>query len=107
MRLTDFQIKVLVAAAREAFGENATIWLFGSRVYDNEAGGDIDICIETDLIEGIVAGKLKMRSLLRQSLGEQKIDILVRSRSDAPSPMHKIAMAQGVVLFQGNDRKDT
>jgi len=34
-------------AVAETFGEDANIWLFGSRVDDNKRGGDIDLLIET------------------------------------------------------------
>lgn len=80
VRLTEPQIQTLIQSTHACFGDTATIWLFGSRVDDAKRGGDIDLYIETDLKTGIVAGKLEMHSLIWQAFGDQKIDILVRSR---------------------------
>ncbi len=99
MRLTHPEIECLVKATKASFGENADIWLFGSRVDDNKKGGDIDLYIETDLEEGTVAAKLEMRGLIWSVFGDQKIDILVRRRSEKPSAMHEIAKSSGVKLL--------
>ncbi len=98
MRLTKQQIDCLTDATHKAFGANADIWVFGSRVDDAKKGGDIDLYIETDLEKGTVAAKLKMRALIWPIFGEQKIDILTRSRCREPSPMHEIAKSTGQKL---------
>ena len=98
MRLTKQQINSLLSAAHQAFGDNADIWLFGSRVDDSKRGGDIDLYIETDLETGTVAAKLTMRRLIWDLFGDQKIDILVRSRKHDPSPLHEIARTTGQKL---------
>ena len=98
MRLTKQQIKCLIEATHESFGDSSDIWLFGSRVDDSKKGGDIDLYIETDLESGTVMAKLKMRELLWPSFGDQKIDILVRSRKGSPSPLHEIAKSTGQKL---------
>ncbi len=41
------QQSTIRTAVAETFGEDANIWLFGSRVDDNKRGGDIDLLIET------------------------------------------------------------
>ncbi len=98
MRLTKQQISCLINATHLSFGENAEVWLFGSRVDDSKKGGDIDLYIETDLEKNTVAAKLKMRELIWPFFGEQKIDIIVRSRSKDPSPIHEIAISSGQKL---------
>ena len=99
MRLTRKQIQCLTEATHSCFGENAEIWLFGSRVDDAKKGGDIDLYIETDLKKGIVQAKLAMRSQIWDLFGEQKIDITVRKRNEEPNAFHKIAKATGVRLL--------
>ena len=48
MRLTPDQQSAIRAIAAETFGDEASIWLFGSRIDDNKRGGDIDLLIETN-----------------------------------------------------------
>ncbi len=98
MRLTKQQISCLMSATHRAFGDNAEIWVFGSRVDDTKKGGDIDLYIETDLEKNIVMAKLNMRCLISDFFGDQKIDILVRSRTKGLSPIHEIAKATGQQL---------
>lgn len=98
MRLTNQQVDCLIDAVHRSFGNDADIWLFGSRVDENKKGGDIDLYIETDLATGTVAAKLKLRSLLSSFFGEQKIDILVRSRKREPNTIHELAKSTGQKL---------
>ncbi len=98
MRLTKEQIITLINATHTCFGCTADIWLFGSRVDDSKKGGDIDLYIETDMKEMLITAKLKMRKLLWPLFGEQKIDIIIRSRSRHPSPLHEIALSSGQKL---------
>lgn len=98
VRLTDSEISTLIKATHHCFGETADIWLFGSRVDNNKRGGDIDLYIETDMKNGLVSAKLEMRALIWKEFGDQKIDILVRSRYEELSPMHKIAKESGIKL---------
>ncbi len=99
MRLNRQEIDVLIQATRCSFGDNAKIWLFGSRVDDAKKGGDIDLYIETDKESGTVAAKLAMLGSIWSTFGDQKIDILVRSRKNERSPMHEIAQSSGQELL--------
>lgn len=96
MRITKHQIESLINSTRLCFGDSAIIWLFGSRVDDQKKGGDVDLYIETDLNHGIVDAKLKMQGQIWPAFGDQKIDILVHSRTQELSPIHKIAKSTGV-----------
>ena len=101
MRLTPQQQSTIRTAVAETFGENATIWLFGSRVDDNKRGGDIDLLIETKELDvtTIVRSELALLTKLQMKLGEQKIDVLVDypSRKYKP-PIFTIAKQLGVLL---------
>jgi predicted nucleotidyltransferase len=98
LRLTREEVDCLIQATHKCFGETAEIWLFGSRVDDRKKGGDIDLYIETDMSTGIVAAKLEMQSLIWSTFGNQKIDILIHSKSRKPSPIHEIAKSTGQKL---------
>jgi len=101
MRLTLQQQSAIRTAVAETFGENATIWLFGSRVDDNKRGGDIDLLIETKELDvtKIVRSELALLTKLQMKLGEQRIDVLVDypSRKYTP-PIFTIAKQTGVRL---------
>jgi len=101
MRLTPQQQSAIRATATETFGEEANVWLFGSRVDDNKRGGDIDLLIETrqsDVAE-IVRAELAFLTKLQMKLGEQKIDVLVNypTRHYTP-PIFTIAKQTGIQL---------
>ena len=49
MRLEPEEVAAIKAAARHAFGADAVVRLFGSRVDDSLRGGDIDARIELDV----------------------------------------------------------
>jgi len=101
MRLDPATIPALLRAVRESFGDEAEVWLFGSRADDCQRGGDIDLYIETDVEQGIVARRSDLRRELEAVFGEQKIDIAVRPRSRPPHPLHEIARERGVLLRDG------
>ncbi len=101
MRLTPQQQFAIRTTATETFGEEANVWLFGSRVDDNKRGGDIDLLIETrqsDVAE-IVRAELAFLTKLQMKLGEQKIDVLVNypTRHYTP-PIFTIAKQTGIQL---------
>jgi predicted nucleotidyltransferase len=98
MRLNPETIGPLLDAVRGAFGENAQVWLFGSRVDDSRRGGDIDLYIETDIDKNLVALRSRLLRQLEDIFGERKIDLSVRPRSRALHPLHEIARDQGILL---------
>ena len=101
MRLTPQQQSAIRTAVAETFGEDANIWLFGSRVDDNKRGGDIDLLIETKELEvtTIVRAELAFLTKLQMKLGEQKIDVLIDypTRQYTP-PIFAIAKETGIQL---------
>jgi len=97
MRLSPQEVAAIKAAAAEAFGPEAVVRLFGSRVRDDLRGGDIDLHIETDRLDAPLA-RHRFRAILFEPLGERWPDVVV-SMADRPrSAIEKIAMRDGIIL---------
>lgn len=83
------------------FGEEARVFLFGSRVDDSKKGGDIDILIRADYSpEEMFLRKLETLTDLHFELGERKIDVVTSgtSEKDATKPVVWEALKSGVEL---------
>ena len=70
------------------------IYLFGSRVDDQKKGGDIDLLILSQTL--MPSDKRAIRGELWQSIGEQKIDLVIAH--DTSEPFVRIALETGVRL---------
>ncbi|WP_373183774.1 nucleotidyltransferase domain-containing protein, partial [Halomonas campaniensis] len=68
----------IVDVMKRHFGQEAKVWLFGSRTDDSARGGDIDLMVETPLqdADDVVDAKLNALVELHQRLGDQKIDLV-------------------------------
>ncbi len=96
IRLSDYQIKAIKNSAKEIFGENVEVYIFGSRVNQNKKGGDIDILIITNDKKNLFQKKLKLLASLYKKIGEQKIDVII---TDKPkTDIEKTAIKTGVKL---------
>ncbi|HQS99165.1 MAG: hypothetical protein B7Y26_11630 [Hydrogenophilales bacterium 16-64-46] len=81
MRLSREPTDVIRTAAREAFGADADVWLFGSGVGDSRRGGDID----------------PPPCLLERQRGKRKFDNVIETPDDA-DPIVRLAHQTGVRL---------
>ena len=101
MRLTHREREVIRRAALDCFGQSAKVRLFGSRANDGARGGDIDLLIETDMIDvdAIVRAEIVFLVKVQGTLGEQKIDVLIDypGRGESP-PIFAVAERSGVSL---------
>lgn len=93
MRLNQREIQIIKSTVSEVLGEEAKVWLFGSRVDDHKRGGDIDLLIETQspLIDNRWQIEARIDFALQQALGEQKIDIILHTLNEKIQPIHQIA----------------
>ena len=75
------------------------LWLFGSRTNLNKRGGDIDLYIETkkDPVEAN-ASKMRFLTQLTLVLGEQKIDVVIKS-GNFELPIYNVAKEEGIQLL--------
>ncbi len=93
MRLTDYEI-ASIKGCIQAVDPDARIYLFGSRVDDSKKGGDIDLIVLSENINGDQRRKIKIN--LYDRIGEQKIDLIVTPK--AVTAFHRLALAEGVLL---------
>lgn len=93
MRLTKEQAQTLKTSILTA-RPTAKVYLFGSRVYDDKKGGDIDILIldETSLS---ISEKVQIERTYWKKYGEQKIDLICFSPTSA-HPFKQVALQDAI-----------
>lgn len=77
MRLQDFEISSIKSTANKIFGKGSKVVLFGSRVYDNVKGGDIDLYIQPSDKNNLWEKKINFLVQLKSAIGDQKIDVII------------------------------
>ena len=98
MRLKPDEIEAIKAATMEAFGPNAVVRLFGSRVYDDLQGGDLDLHVEVEPRADAESRLSDLRTLLWRRLDYEKIDLLMSQRGGIPRGFERLAYRDGVIL---------
>lgn len=77
------------------FDPDAAIYLFGSRVYEDKRGGDIDLLVVSKKID--YSQKIKILARLFVVFGDRKIDLIITDNPLA-KPFTKMAYEEGVRL---------
>lgn len=95
MRLNQTQRHYILQAARNSFGEEVQVWLFGSRVDDARRGGDVDLYVETNTRFPVVTA-LRCKLSIEEKL-DLHVDLLVNDRQQS-NPIFSIAKSTGVQL---------
>lgn len=98
MRLKPAEVTAIKAAALAAYGADAVVRLFGSRVDDLKRGGDIDLLIEVDRIENEWGTKNRFLDRLFQSIDEQKVDVVVTVRGAPLDSFAALVLPQAIAL---------
>lgn len=98
MRLEPEEVKAIKAAAAFAFGQDATVRLFGSRVDDLRKGGDIDLHVEVEAHVDTWQAKCRFEDNLFARMEPRRVDIVVHKRSDPERGIDMIAHREGVIL---------
>jgi uncharacterized protein len=99
MRLKLKDVEFIKQTARDYFGKEAKIYLFGSRVSDHKKGGDIDLYIETNSKDWLFDKKVKMLKALYKKLGEQKIDVVINNFTSSLY-IYEVAQQEGILLWK-------
>lgn len=95
MRLSPAQIDTIRQAARQNFGADVLIWLFGSRTDDAKRGGDVDLYVETTQRVALMSA-LRCKIALEDSL-DLPVDLIVKEPGKE-KPIYTLARSQGVRL---------
>jgi predicted nucleotidyltransferase len=94
MRLTPAQIDTIQSTVQTVLGEGAQVTLFGSRVHDDLKGGDIDLYVETAVLD--LMKKIRCKVSLQDQL-DMPVDLIVKPYGDN-SPIALIAKQEGIRL---------
>ena len=99
MRLDDKTREIIKTEVACQLGADATIHLFGSRVDDNQRGGDIDLLIEpSHSLPKRVQIECQLAARLYIKLGGRKVDVLIKDPLDPILAIHEQALKNGIVL---------
>lgn len=107
MRLSTQERHAIAAAARETWGDEAVVSLFGSRTDDRARGGDIDLLVDLPSAPPSatwVAQRQRFVARLYRELGERRIDVLLgHPAGGASGHVLRSARAQAVRLVGGDN----
>lgn len=95
MRLTLQQAQLIRNIVTSTLNTNVRLKLFGSRLYDTQRGGDIDLLLESDAAihePALVAARVS------RALGGRKVDILLSAPNLQHLPIHEVAANEGILL---------
>lgn len=53
MRLSPAQREQIIRIIRKSVGDDATVWLYGSRTRDDRRGGDVDLLVQSSRVVDI------------------------------------------------------
>lgn len=100
IRLADSVVAAIKSAFKENFLKEDCLWIFGSRTDLSKRGGDIDLYIESSIKNAheIVKARANFLSKLYRTIGEQKIDVVIKFDT-TNLPIYKIAKEQGIQLL--------
>ncbi len=99
MRLTEQQQQKIKQIVNNLAGNQAEIILFGSRVDDQQKGGDIDLLISLNsTIDHPAQLSVKISAQLERALQGRKIDILLAAPNLKSLAIHAIAKNKGIRL---------
>ena len=96
--MEEHEVAAIKAAAAMAFGSDAIVRLFGSRADDSRNGGDIDLHIEVGPEVDVWPARSRFEDNLFARIEQQRVDVIVRRRGEAPSGIDLIAARDGIRL---------
>lgn len=99
MRLTPEQIHAIRLGVAQLAGQDARVWLFGSRVHDHERGGDVDLLLELDVpVSEPAQLAARLSAHVSRAMHGRKVDVVVKAPNLMHLPIHSIALQEGVRL---------
>jgi len=99
MRLLEEHIQAIRRIVSENAGESARVWLFGSRLWDDAKGGDVDLLVELpEPVEHPAGLSARLAARISRSLEGRQVDVVVLAPNLRRLPIHDIALNEGRLL---------
>jgi predicted nucleotidyltransferase len=96
MRLDDGIKNGIIIASKKHFGD-ASLYLFGSRVDDNQKGGDIDLFVESNHDINLDDRHDFLTDVYR-NITERSIDLIIKTPNSKKQKIFSIAKETGIKL---------
>lgn len=96
MRLTQQEITIIKSTILDVLTDS-TIILFGSRLYDDKRGGDIDLLIQTNHTVNMQQ-QIKILAEMELQGIERKVDLLFHTPLTQEQNIVKTALKEGIIL---------
>ena len=96
MRVKKEQIDLIIKTVKSSI-DDASVYLFGSRVDDSKRGGDIDIFLSTEK-EVSLSDKIAILARLERNGIERKVDLVIRTPKHTHTKIYNEVMAKGINL---------
>jgi uncharacterized protein len=100
MRLSSKEIAVIKALVAKVYGEQARVFLFGSRTEDALRGGDVDLLIQSEVQHRLnLENKIQFLIQLKEQIGDQRIDVVYDNQRIRQQPsFYKSLKQQSIQL---------
>ena len=99
MRLNQEQNQAIRRIVHDVAGPTARVRVFGSRLEDNAAGGDLDLLVELpDAVEGPAVLAARLSARVSRSLSGRKVDVLLLAPNLRRLPIHDVAVKEGLAI---------
>ncbi len=97
MRLKPKVKKLIIKYAKQHFGDNSQLYLFGSRIHDDKKGGDIDLFLECTHDIDMEIQVHFLRDIYK-NVTERKVDLLIKTPFTQDQPILHTAKKEGILL---------
>jgi len=97
MRLNSEIKNKIINYANQYFGKDIKLYLFGSRVFDDKKGGDIDLYLESTK-EITMKQQIKFLNSIYKHVTERKIDLVIKTPSKRNKAIFHTAKQEGILL---------
>ena len=99
MRISHAQAHEIRQAAQQLAGADVQTRVFGSRLDDNVAGGDLDLVLEIPHpVDNPAWLAAQVSARVSRALAGRKVDVLLVAPNLQRLPIHDIALAKGQAL---------
>ena len=99
MRLTTEQTQSVRSIVADIAGYDAQVRVFGSRLRDDVAGGDLDLLVELPTpVEHPAGLSARLAARISRSLHGRNVDVLLLAPNLRRLPIHDIALQEGRLI---------